>query len=173
MKNPEYERLLSPTPAEFAALMAETFGPFLHKVATFNVTNFILTSLGHGFDPDGSRLPEWVQETTQPPAADDVEIKSGGFPIAFGKDGLEYLEPPPLPQAKAEKQVQEQAEITEAEWNALKNYTPPLLNVSLARKIKTYLAEGKTDYQIGLLADCKQSYARHYRLALQRAAKNL
>ena len=170
MKNPEYERLLSPTPLEFAALMAELFGPFLHKVATFNVTNFILTSLGHGFDPDGCRLPEWPAKQDKPTVTDDIEVSAGGFPVAYDGE-LRRSEPVTRAQAAAAKKV-EKVEITESEWHELKNHNPPLLNVALAVKIKSHWLAGRTDHEAGVLAGCSTSYARHHRLAFEKAAKS-
>jgi len=167
MKNPEYEKLLSPTPLEFLALMAETFGPFLHKVATFNVTSFILTSLGHGFDPNGSRLPEWPAKSPVPIVADEIEVQGGGFPVAYDGE-LRRSEPVTKAQAAADKKV-DKVQITESEWHELKNYNPPLLNTALAVKIKTHWLAGKTDHEAALLAGCSTHYARHHRLAFEKA----
>lgn len=169
MENPEYERLLNPTPLEFLALMAEIVGPILHKVATFNVTSFILTSLGHGFDPDGSQLPEWPAKSPVPTIAHDVEISTGGFPVAFDGE-LRRSEPVTKSAAAADKKV-DKVQITESEWYELKKYNPPLLNTALAVKIKTHWLAGKTDHEAALLAGCSTHYARHYRLAFEKAAR--
>jgi len=171
MKNPEYEKLLSPTPLEFLALMAETFGPFLHKVATFNVTSFILTSLGHGFDPDGSRLPEWPEKSPVPKPIDEIELKSGGFPVAFDGE-LRRSEPETRPQAKAAKEVANQSEITPEEYEMMKTYNPPLNNVALAMKIKSYWQEGKSDREIVPLVGRSESYIKHHRVIFQKASKD-
>lgn len=169
MKNPEYERLLSPTPLEFAALMAEIFGPFLHKVATFNVTNFILTSLGHGFDPDGCRLPEWKPKE-KVPEADEIETHGGGFPVAYDGE-LRRSEPETRPQAKAKNDA-DKTEITPEELEIMKGYNPPLLNIALAAKIKRYWQEGKTDKEIAPLVGYGVHYVRHYRLVFEKANKD-
>lgn len=169
MKNPEYDRLLSPTPLEFAALMVEIFGPFLHRVATFNVTNFILTSLGHGFDPDGSRLPEW-KEKPKPIVPDEIETHGGGFPVAYDGE-LRRSEPETRQQAKAKNEV-EKTEITREEWEIMKVYNPPLLNIALAAKIKGYWQDGKSDKEIAPLVGYGVHYVRHHRLVFEKVAKS-
>lgn len=173
MKNQDYDRMLSPSPVELIVLLCEIFGGFLWRVARFSPTEFLAKMLGHGFDPDGSRLPEWELKPDRPKITeiDDIEVKGGGFPVGY--DGnLIRSEPVTKAQVRAEKDAAAYDELTDAEKEALINYTPPLLNFPLARKIKRHLLEGKSDYEAALLAGCKQSYARHHRLAFQRAAKN-
>lgn len=172
MKNEEYEKLLSPTPFELVLFICEGIGNFMWRIAQFSPTNTIATALGHGFDPDGSILPEWEFKPDRVPIeTDEVEIRSGGFPVGYGKDGLVYAEPITKAQAVAEKKVQTQTEITAAEWDEMRNYNPPLLNIPLARKIKRYWQEGRTDHEAAVLSECSVSYAKHYRLAFEKAAK--
>lgn len=173
MKNEEYEKLISPSPAEFLIWLCEGISVLVWRISNFSPTNFFASALGHGFDPDGSVLPEWELKPDRAtiPHSDEIEVKGGGFPVGF--DGnLIRSEGITKAQAVAAKQAEKQVEITSEEWEALQNYTPPLLNIQLACKIKRYLGEGKSDYEVALLAGCKQSYARHYRLAFARANKN-
>jgi len=119
-------------------------------------------------------LPEWElkEDRQRITETEEIEVRGGGFPVGY--DGnLIRSEPVAKAQVRAEKDVQEQEVLTDAEKEALINYTPPLLNFSLARKIKKHLRDGKSDYEAALLVGCKQSYARHHRLAFQRAAKNI
>lgn len=172
MKNDDYDKLLNPSPLELILLLCDEFGGFLWRLYRFSPTNFLASALGHGFDPDGSRLPAWELKPDRPmiPQTEEIEVKSGGFPVGF--DGnLIRSEGTTKAQEAAAKQVKDQAQITDDEWKAMQNYNPPLLNIPLARKIKTYWLEGKSDYEAAVLAGCSESYAKHYRLAFQSAAK--
>ena len=169
----DYEKLLSPSPLEFILLILEIFAQFIWRVARFSPTTHLCNMLGHGFNPEGSRLPERELKQDRPaiPETHDIEIKAGGFPVGYGKNGLEYSEPVTKAQATAERKVQDQVELTEAEWDVMKNYNPPLLNVALACKIKAHWLAGRSDKESAILADCSLSYAKHYRLAFERAAR--
>lgn len=169
---PDYDRLLTPTPAELALLLSGELYDTCRWVLRFNLTRTIARLLGRDFDPAGSRLPEWKRTSPSAPPApgDDIIIHAGGFPVGF--DGaIIRSEDTTRAIATAAKTVASQVEISPEEWQEMKTYNPPLLNVALARKIKTCWQQGKTDHEASVLAGCSLSYARHYRLAFEKASR--
>lgn len=162
---------LSPTAGEFILLLLDELYDLLLWIARFNLTKFIARIVGRSFDPEGSRLPEWNREaTTPPPDVDDIDVSEGGYPIGFDGD-LIRSEKTTKARATAEKKLEQQEEISIEEWEIMKNYNPPLLNIPLARKIKRYWREGHTDRDAAMLSGCSPSYAKHYRLAFEKAAR--
>lgn len=173
MKNEEYERLLNPSPEEFLIWICEGIGHILYRVSQFNLTETICRILGHGFDPEGCRLPEWDYK---PAAAESREIldvadTEGGEQVigtfVINSNGeLKYSTG-----AEVKSKVEPMVELTDAEWEEMKNYNPILLNRPLAKKLKYHWLNGASDKEAGILAGCSQSYARHHRLAFEKAAK--
>lgn len=172
MKNEQYDRLLSPSPAEFTLLLLELFAPLYWRIRNLRPTETIARLLGHGFDPEGSKLPPWeLKGDRQPIYADETEIRDGGFAIGYGKNGLEYSEPTTKAQAKAEKTAEDRVGLTYEEREIMKAYNPPLLNIALACKIKQYWLAGHSDKEVAILTPCSRSYAKHHRLAFEKARK--
>lgn len=130
-------------------------------------------------DPDPLRfshykVPEyWRDDEQEKPMREsvmDFEISGGGFPIGF--DGqLMRSEPETRADAFARKQAAAiTAEITPEEQRILTNYTPPLRNIMLAKQVKAYLQDGKSDYEIAALTGYAQATVKHYRLCFERSA---
>lgn len=172
-KQDHYEDRLSPSAPEFILLLLDEIYEIVLWIASFSLTRTIARITGRHWDPNGSRLPEWNYQpiTTPVPEIDGAEGTDGGFPVAFGPFGIEYSEPVSKAQVSAAQKV-EAFEITPEEWAVMKAYNPPLLNIPLARKIKRYRAEGRTDHEAAALAGCSLSYARHYRLAFEKATRS-
>lgn len=167
----QYDKLLSPSAGEFVLLLLDELYDLTLWIARFNLTKLIARILGRSFDPDGSRLPEWNRKAaTPPPDIDDIDVPAAGFPIGFDGD-LIRSEGTTKSSVTAARMVEKQEEITTEEWGVMKNYNPPLLNIPLARKVKRYWKEGRSDHEASVLAGCSLSYAKHYRLAFEKAAR--
>lgn len=149
-------------------------------IARASPTNLIARLSGRHFDPEGCPLPEWdynaeqaaVREILDVQEVDGVEETIGGFKIGYNGEFV-YSASKSKAEVKAEKEVAKPGEvkITEREWEELKNYDPPLLNIPLARKVKNYLLQDMNDREISILTGYKPATVKHYRLALQKAAK--
>lgn len=182
----EAERLLSPSAWEFADLLFNTkSGEFWAGLwYLFNGVAALFLGLV-GFvkrataKPDPLRfshykVPEyWRDDEQEKPMREsvmDFEISGGGFPIGF--DGqLMRSEPETRADAFARKLAAAiTAEITPEEQRILTNYTPPLRNIMLAKQVKAYLQDGKSDYEIAALTGYAQATVKHYRLCFERAA---
>lgn len=127
----------------------------------FDFVEFWCRCAGAGFDPNGCELPDWELKEEAPfrvVANEYVEIDGGNVVVYDGVvyNGKEAREKP-------------QMNFSQAEREALQNNDPPIRNLTLAANAKRLLAQGKSDYEIGLLVGCGQSYAKKIRLALQRA----
>lgn len=162
-QNPE--TLLSPTAGEFVLLLLDELYDLVVWVFSFSLTRIIARITGRHWDPEGSRLPEWkaAEETPFKIVANEyIRVEGDQFAIY---DGVVYNN------ARVVGGADEEVQLTVAELATLQQYDPPLRNLTLARKIKRLLGEGKSDYEIALLAPCSESYAKHHRLALEKAGK--
>ena len=137
-------------------------------VSRFDLTEFICRLFGAGFDPDGCKLPEWNYQPSTSNGERAFEIRANEYIEANGEtvaiwDGVVYKN-------ATIKEGKSAVNLTQAEIEAIADYkNPTLKNLTTASGVKEWLAKGKSDYEIGLLVGCGQSYARHYRLALQKA----
>ena len=130
----------------------------------WDFTEWLCRITGNGFDPNGCKFPVWDydpnaknEKTFEVKAAEYVE-RDGETVIVY--DGVTYRN------AKRKGEAKE-INLTAEEIEAVANYpNPKLNNLTYASDVKEWFAKGKSDYEIGLLAGCGQSYARHYRLAL-------
>ena len=140
----------------------------LYGIATFNYTEFLCRLLGHGFDPEGSRLPEWNIDPNEQPfvVLQNECVHPEGEGVAI-YDKVLYAN------AKEVSKDPWNAEIlTQAEIMSLFNYNPKLTNTSFAKQVKHYLKMGKTDHEIAVLSKYAEKTVKHFRLALEKAYKS-
>lgn len=182
----EAERLLRPSAWELADLLFNTktgeswagLGYIFRGVAALflGLVGFVKRATAK---PDPLRfshykVPEyWRGDEQEKPMREsvmDFEIKSGGFAVGFGANGLEYSEGETRADATARKEAARQVEITPEEQRILTNYTPPLRNITLAKQVKACWQDGKSDYEIAALTGYAQATVKHYRLCFERAA---
>lgn len=126
-------------------------------------TQWVCARLGAGL-PE-STLPEWKVKEVKPfkILVDEYIEEDGGNFVVY--DGVSYSG-----RFAGEKK---EIGITRAEMDALKNYDPPLSNASLAGKVKTHVAASKSDYEMAVLTGYAETTVKHYRLALEKAKKNI
>lgn len=188
----EAERLLNPSAWEFADLLFNTktgevwagIGYILRGVR--NVLAWLFWGIVDGVkrataEPDPLRFSNyrvydwWHGKGSQSVAyVEEIEAKEGGFPVGFDGQlirGEGQTRADVKAFKEAEKMAEKMAEITRNEVAIMAAYDPPLHNIALARKVKAYLQEGKTDYEIAALTGYAQATVKHYRLALEKAAK--
>lgn len=140
----------------------------LYGIGTFNYTEFVCRLLGHGFDPEGSRLPEWNIDPNAPPfvVLPNECVHPDGEGVAI-YDKVLYTN------AKEVSKDPWSAEVlTQAEIISLFNYNPKLTNTSFAKQVKHYLRLGKTDHEIAVLSKYAEKTVKHFRLALEKAYKS-
>lgn len=168
MKNEEYERLLSPSPAEFIIMFLEGLAGLLWRISRLQPTETIARLLGHGYYPDRSQLPEWnfnpdkAEETFRILHDQHIQQEADGIAVY---DGVVYGNAKTIKREEWENEV-----LTQKEIAALHSYNPPLLNAALAKQVKYYLKKGHTDHEIAVLSRYKEKTIQHYRLALQKAS---
>lgn len=167
MKNEQYDRLLSPSPAEFTLLLLELFAPLYWRIRNLRPTETIARLLGHGFDPEASRLPEWNFDAGKNAEAfrilhdEHIQQEGSGFAVY---DKVVYGNAKVTTREEWENQT-----LTLDEVIALQQYKPPLLNTALAKQVKHYLKKGSTDREIAVLSGYAEKTIQHYRLALDKA----
>ena len=165
-KQDHYEDRLNPSAPEFILLLLDELYDLFLWITSFSLTRTIAKLSGRHWDPEASRLPEWKMRDQAPfqvLANEYIHLEGDGQALAV-YDGVVYRN------AKIVGGSEEEG-LTGPELIALQNYNPPLRSLTLAKKVKRYMAEGNSDQQIAALANCGVSLARHYRLALTKANK--
>lgn len=152
---------------DITAALVDTF----RWITSFSLTDFLCRIMGHGFDPEGCLLPAWDYKPTAEGESrqildvadiDGGEEVIGAFTVEPNGD-MRYADAPI-------RKMEQMLELTDQEWEEMKDYDPPLLNRHLAKKLKYHWKNGASDREAGILAGCSVSYARHHRLAFQKAA---
>ncbi len=158
-----------PTTLDDLRLIRDTLIDTARWIGRMRPTEAICRLLGHGFYPDGSRLPEWnfdagKTENFQILHNEHIEPEGEGFAVY---DGVIYGN------AKVERKEEWQSEhLTQNEVVALLQYKPPLLNTALAKQVKYYLKRKSSDREIAVLSGYAEKTIQHYRLALEKASRN-
>lgn len=135
--------------------------------ASFSLTDFICRLLGRGFDPEGCSLPEWKFDASpETPFVilpnQHVQQEGDGFAVY---DGVIYTNAKTVGREAWEIET-----LTVQEMIAMQQYNPVLRNITLARKIKYHLKQGKNDSEIGRVLGYATPYIKHHRLAFEKAA---
>jgi len=141
----------------------------LRWIASFRLTETICRILGHGFYPEGSKLPEWnfdpgkTQEAFTILHDEHIQKEGDGFAIY---DKVVYGNA-----TVTKREEWENERLTLEEVISLQQYKPALLNTALAKQVKYYLKKGSNDHAIAVLSGYAQKTVQHYRLALERASR--
>lgn len=104
-----------------------------------------------------------------PEQEDYLSNTEGGFAIGF--DGaLIYSKGETVAEKKGWKNLAGTA-ITENDYGEMLAYVPRLTNTTLAKQIKPLWRQGKKPKDIALMVGCSESYAKHYVICFERAAR--
>lgn len=140
----------------------------LRWITSFRLTETICRLLGHGFDPEGCKLPEWDYK---PATAEAFTILENEHVQPEGEEGYAVYDGVVYANAKVvSREPWEEIRLSAAEIVTMQQYRPALRNLILAKKIKYLLSQGKSDDQIAPLVGYAITYVKHYRLAFERAA---